>query len=165
MQFHQEELQQYATQYSSLNQMTGDFLNSQIEAQNAFAQIVRGNREWTGIGSPTDPTTGDAFPDWRNPSNVYVGGRCNRGSSQVTTGADGRQYLCINNSWQLFTGVGGGQSVGANVASFAGGGVSSVLGGLQSGGRIKLVLEGNGDDALTNIIKSGAYDAFLEIIN
>jgi hypothetical protein len=57
-------------------------------------------------------------------------------------------------------------SVSASGGGFqtAGGGDSFLGAGAASGGRIKVVLEGNGDDALTTIIKSGAYEAFLEII-
>jgi hypothetical protein len=52
---------------------------------------------------------------------------------------------------------------GAGIAT-----MSSVIGGTSGafpgGQRIKVTLEGNGDDALTKIIKSGAYEAFVEIM-
>ena len=160
-QYHQDELQQYSDQYSSINDLTGQFMDGQVEAWNSFTEILRGNREWMGVGSPTDPTTGDTFPDWRNPSNVYVGGRCNRGSSQITTGADGRQYVCIRNAWQLFTGVGGQSSVAAGASMSSFGATGSLSGGL-SGGQ-KIILEVRGDDAMT-LIKTGAYEAIVEVM-
>lgn len=166
----QETLQEYSNQYSSINELTGQFMDTQMAAWSVFQQAMSGagSSVWTGIGGTIDPGTGDEFPDWHNPANVYAGGRCNRGSSQITTGSDGRQYVCIGNSWQLFLGAGGASATtaGASMATGAGGGfLSGGSASGSSGGRIKVVLEGNGDDALTNIIKSGAYEAFLEIIN
>jgi hypothetical protein len=162
--FHQDELQEYGQHYSNLNGVTGQFMQQQSDAWSGF---LNRNREWIGIGNPLDPETGQEWPDWRNPSNVYEGGRCNRGSSQITPGRDGRQYACINNRWRVYTGVGISNS---GMASGAGGGMmlssTGTMGAssFAGGQRIKVVLEGNGDDALTQIIKSGAYEAFVEIM-
>lgn len=161
--FHQDELREYGQHYSNLNEVTGQFMQQQADAWSGF---LNRNREWVGIGNPIDPETGQEWPDWRNPGNVYEGGRCNRGSSQVTPGRDGRQYVCINNRWRVFTGAGIG-STGAMATGMSGATLSSPVGGIgvSAGQRIKVVLEGNGDDALTQIIKSGAYEAFVEIMS
>lgn len=167
VQYHQDELQQYGQHYSNINDLTGEFMQSQADA---WAGFMEGNRTWIGIGNPLDPETGEEWPDWRNPSNVYQGGRCNRGSSQVTTGADGRRYICVGNRWQVFNGVAGAGMSG--VSSVGAGGIagqgsfSSIPFGASGGGeRIKVVIEGKGDDALNQIIKSGAYEAYLEIMS
>jgi DNA repair exonuclease SbcCD ATPase subunit len=159
--YHADELAHHSQHFSNVNALTSQFMQQQTDAWTGF---LNRNREWHGIGSPTDPLTGQDWPDWRNPANVYEGGRCNRGSSQLTLGQDGKQYVCINLRWRLYTGVGVTGEASA-AGGFAGGMSGGMAGASSFGGqRIKVVLEGNGDDALTQIIKSGAYEAFLEII-
>ena len=118
-----------------------------------------------GVGSNTDPTTGEDFPDWHDPNNVYAGGRCNRGSSQITTGADGRQYVCIANTWVLFTGVGGNQASTQSATPLPGGGLLSSGTAPTQGGRAQLTIVSEGDDTLQRILEEVSYNAFIEVIS
>jgi hypothetical protein len=149
--------------------MTNDFYENQLSMASSFSgglsDIIH-NSVWVGVGGNTDPSTGEEFPDYHNPANVYAGGRCNAGMSQIVTGADGRQYRCIGMTWQLFTGVGGAGATGVGGVSTQSVG-SGLLATSSFGGSartVKLILDGGNDNALNTIIKSGAYEAFLEVI-